>query len=369
MKRYDVVLLYTLSRVHNHYLPIVRELGRRLRIAVVVADTKKKIKTAATERLFLDLAEGFGADVIEPGRVDGRLLLVPQFRYQDGFLASLDGVVRAERRIALQTFGHGVENLAPLAEIGIDRFFVYDRRVFENKYRTPDERRWVEERFELVEMGSPVARYPVFPDVRMDWLVAFPTELSFPTTAHKIWFSRNIERLLDQVPAGDRVVLKLHNVSDGGRLIERSSRAFRAGEAIGRRGWDVPLVTGPGRPGEWIARAAFGAAYGRIARRVDPLSALTTAFNLGLELFLPGVTNGLVTGRSSVVWYALLHRLPVYNCDDETVLARGDGVTDSYRAFGVPPCGGRLTFDPAQFERISPSAREANLIDLVQKEL
>ena len=369
MKRYDIVLLYTLSRVHNHYLPIVRELGKRLRVAVVLADTKKHVKTAATERLFLDLVESFGADVIEAGGIDGRLLLVPQFRYQDGFLAALDRHVRAERRVALQTFGHGVENLAPLAEIGIDRLFVYDRRVFENKYRTPDERRWVEERFELVEMGSPVARYPVFPDVRMDWLVAFPTELSFPTTAHKVRFSRNVERLLARVPTGDRAVLKLHNVSDGGRLIERNSRVFRAGEAIGRRGVDVPLVPGPGRAGEWMSRAAFGAAYGRITRRVDPLSALTTAFNLGLELFLPGVTTGLVTGRSSVVWYALLHRLPVYNCDDETVLVRGDGVTDSYRAFGVPPCAGRLAFDPAHFDRISPSAREANLIDLIQKEL
>lgn len=369
MKAYDVVLLSTLSRVHNHYLAIVRHLGRRLRIALVVAETKKKIKTAATERLFLELAASFGADVVEPGAVAGRLLLVPQFRYQDGFLAALGGTVRAERRIALQTFGHGVENLAPLAEIGIDRLFVYDRRVFENKLRSDDDRRWMEEHFEVVEMGSPFARYPVFPDVTMDWLVAFPTELSFPETADKVRFSRNVERLLDRIPAGERATLKLHNVNDGGRLIERSSRAFRGGESLGRRGLDVPLVPAPGRVGEWFARAAFGAAYGRLARRMDSLSAVTTCFNLGLELFLPGVRKGLVTGRSSVVWYALVHRTPVYNCDDETRRARADSVHDSARAFGVPPCGGRLAFDPAHFDRIAPSVRDADLLSLVEKEL
>ena len=96
---------------------------------------------------------------------------------------------------------------------------------------------------------------------------------------------------------------------------------------------------------------------------------MTPYFNLGLELFLPGVRKGLVTGRSSVVWYALVHRLPVYNCDDETERARGEGVVDSYRAFGVPPCHGRLTFDRGNFERISDSVRQADLLDLLQKEL
>ena len=56
MKTYDLVLLYTLSRVHNHYLSVIRHLGRRLRIGVYVARTEKIVKTAETERLFLDLS-------------------------------------------------------------------------------------------------------------------------------------------------------------------------------------------------------------------------------------------------------------------------------------------------------------------------
>jgi hypothetical protein len=131
----------------------------------------------------------------------------------------------------------------------------------------------------------------------------------------------------------------------------------------------LPVVRAPGRPGAILARLAFGAAYGRLAARTRHLDALTPYFNLGIELFLPLVRRGLVTGRSSVVWHALVQGLPVYNCDDETVAARSDGVLDSYRAFGVPPCHARLEFDPRAFDRIAPSTREADLLDLLQKEL
>lgn len=376
MRTYDLVLLYTLSRVHNHYLSVIRHLGRRLRIAVYVARTEKIVKTVETERLFLELCARFGADILEGGGASTSVLALPQARYHAGFLEALASEVTSRRRVILQTFGHGRENLDALARAGAERLYVYDRAVFANKLRTAEDRRFVEDHFEVVEMGTPFARHPVFDPVSTDYMIAVPTELSFVDARAKAAWARSVNRLVDALPAGDTVMLKLHNVADGGRLAERGSRAFRAGRTLGAplAGAAAALLAAGGtwtrgRAGEALARVAFGAEYDRLAGRTQALDHVTPYFNLGLELFLPGVCRGLITGRSSVVWYALVQRLPVYNCDAETQHARADSVHDSYRAFGVPPCGGRLRFDPAAFGRIADSVRDADLLELLQKEL
>lgn len=376
MKTYDLVLVYALSRVHNHYLSVIRHLGRRLRIAVYVARTEKIVKTAETERLFLELCARFGAHVLEGGRASAGVLALPQARYDAGFLEALASEVTSRRRVALQTFGHGCENLDALSRAGAERLYVYDRAVFANKLRTDEDRRFIDDRFELVEMGTPFARHPVFDPVATDYMIAVPTELSFVDARAKAAWARSVNRLVDEIPAGDTVTLKLHNVSDGGRLSERGSRAFRAGRALGRPLAEAAaalLAAGgawtKGRGGDGLARMAFGAEYERLTARTQALDHVTPYFNLGLELFLPGVRKGLITGRSSVVWYALVQRLRVYNCDAETERARAESVHDSYRAFGVPPCGGRLRFDPAAFGRIADTVRDADLLDLLQKEL
>jgi len=85
MKEYDLILLYAMSRMHNHYLNVIKYLSPRLRIGIHRADIKKSIKTAETDRLFLDVCASFGADVLEPGRYRCRLLAVPLFPYQPGF--------------------------------------------------------------------------------------------------------------------------------------------------------------------------------------------------------------------------------------------------------------------------------------------
>ena len=219
MRAYDIVLLYTLSRVHNHYLSVIRHLGRRLRIAVYVGRTEKIVKTAETERLFLELCARFGADILEGGSASAGVLALPQARYDAGFLDALGSEVTSRRRVALQTFGHGRENLDPLARVGAQRLYVYDHAVFANKLRTEEDRRFVEDHFEVVEMGTPFARHPVFDPVPTDYMIAVPTELSFVDARAKAACARSVNRLVDSLPPGDTVMLKLHNVADGGRLV------------------------------------------------------------------------------------------------------------------------------------------------------
>lgn len=380
MTTYDVVLVHALGRMHNHYLNIVKHLGRRLRIGICRAELKKPVKTSATETLFLELCASFGAEPLPPGRHRTRLLVLPQFPYADEFLPALAARIETDRKVVLQTFGYGNICLEPIARAGFSRLWVYDRAILDGKLKTEADRRFVEDTFDIVEMGSPFARYPVFDDFSADYMIAFPTELSFPTPTGKARFLHNVRRLLERLPVSARVVVKPHNVLDGGReVLESGSRMFAAGRALRRlplgavaaalgrgvlsAGMGSARLTGP------LARFAGGFDYAAVMDRAEPLSRFTPCFNFGLELFLPGVRLGLITGRSSSVWHALVNNVPVFNCDDETVAAKSVGVLDAYASYGVPPCHGRLVFDERAFGRIADSVRQADLLELLQKEM
>ena len=51
-------------------------------------------------------------------------------------------------------------------------------------------------------------------------------------------------------------------------------------------------------------------------KRVVNLRELTKWHNLNLELFLPDVKKGLITGRSNSIWHGLFLKKPTFNCID-----------------------------------------------------
>lgn len=368
-RAYDIVLLHAWSRVHNHFLNIIRHLSARLRIGVCHGAVVKQVKNPETEKRFLELCRKLGAELFEELEFDCGLLVIPQFEYKEGYLASLMSSSRARSQVVVQTFGHGAVNLAALSAQGLKRLLVYDLQVFEQKLETEEERRFVHDRFELVEMGSPFVKHPVFEEPRTDYLVAFPTDLSLLDTAHKAQFVHNVVKLLGEIPPSDQVLVKLHNVSDGGRLPERSQKYFEMGYQWGRRASWIPPWRLPGAVGNVLADVTFGAGYRTMLDRGSALEDLTPDYNLGLELFMPCVKKGVITGRSTVSWHALVNDIPVYNCDDEVERARADAVLLNHRLFGVPPCHGRLTFDPASFRKIADSTRKADLLQVLEQEL
>lgn len=369
MSSYDVVLLHTRARSHNFYLNLLRALGKKLRFGILRAAITKRVKTVEMDEHFLRLAVEMGATIFEDPSFQCGLLVVPQDDYVPEFLDTLLASAKARRVAMVQLFGHGLHHLRALTARGIHRYYAYDRHFFDYKLTTPEDREFAARELDIAEMGSPSVKHPAFETPSVDYLVAFPSELSFLDIHHKARFIHNVLQLVDSLPPDATVAVKLHNVSDGGRLAEKSLDYFQRGFGLGRKVSWIPPAKLPGAIGEAFSQLAFGAGYSAVLGRGQALDAISPHHNLGLELFLPGVRRGVITGRSSVSWHALVNDLPVFNCDDEVERAKSDEIPQNQQFFGAPPCGGKPVFDPAVFRKLNDSTRQADLVKLVQDDL
>ncbi|MGR3175989.1 MAG: hypothetical protein ACUZ8N_15535 [Candidatus Scalindua sp.] len=230
---------------------------------------------------------------------------------------------------------------------------------------------------EVVEMGTPYTKYPVFDfqSLNIDYIIAYPTIMLIREPNKKYCLLKNMIRLVNSLPNGTKVCLKMHNVMDRGYLISSNQRLNTLNSSIKKvlnSATAGILSYLPGRMGKGILAEklyALGTIFQNsiLEEKVVFLSDLTEYHNLGLEHFLPYVKKGIITGISSCIWHSLYQRLPVYNCDKQPF--REDMPNYAvYKNFYVPPCHGKLEFDEVCFDKVSESARKADLLKLIENE-
>jgi len=105
-----------------------------------------------------------------------------------------------------------------------------------------------------------------------------------------------------------------------------------------------------------------------IEKRSRLLSEITEYYNFSIEHLLPFVKEGVITGISNTIYFSLYNRLPTYNCDDQPFTKESPNY-DSYKNFYIPPCKGRLEFDPANFDLVRGSGKKYDMIELIKEEL
>jgi hypothetical protein len=106
-------------------------------------------------------------------------------------------------------------------------------------------------------------------------------------------------------------------------------------------------------------------------KRVVYFREITEFYNLNLEMFLPNVRKGLITGRSNSIWHGLFNKIPVYNCIDENKKYYSDTKMHIYsmRYLNVHGNYGTLKFDQNLFDLVDSKTRKADLIMFIKEQL
>lgn len=381
--RYDLIFVYPFFRVVNYLLNIVKELGSEMRIGIFdvyhpdlgtpAASQAQKTRLEKTDQAYLELCRQAGADILDPARwYDCRLLLMPQDIVQG---PELDRIQRDEA-VAVEKFGYVLDGIPQLESLGIRKFWCFDRPLFTGMMERAgggDHLR----RLEISEMGTPYRQYPAFDfsALEIDYLIALPTTMLLKEPGKRAALFGNMLALIGSLPRGSRVFLKPHNVKDSGYGLVAGQRiqnlptpvkgVLHAGMSI------LDRVAGPLKRRAGYARLLEAhdiLCSALLEERVHLLSEVTPHWNFGIEHFLPFVRKGMITGITTCLWDALQQRVPVYNCDSQpyTEGMIGHSLHSNYY---VPPCHGKLTFDPALFDRVSETSRQATIIDLIRAEL
>jgi hypothetical protein len=309
-------------------------------------------------------------------------MIVQQFPYPEETAAEIRRSVRAGRvvgALSLALAGLPLQD-AFLRQFGIRHVYVPNRRLFDFLV----ERRNARETYrdvEVVQVGLPYAKHPVFPEFKADWIIAAPTAFSFKKEVHKHAFFDAVLRLLEAIPPSELVAYKAHN---------GTARDYFTPRAYATPGVLLALVPGASRAVATLMRTAparvrlhlerlyTSVLHARVIRRAVPMGKLTPYSDFSLEMFLPNVRRGVIGGLSNTIWGTLYFGLPFYNCVNEDersrserneLLPRKDSsnyLDLNLEFFSVPYCQGDISRSAHGETIVRECDREGDLVSAIR---
>lgn len=380
---YDIVLIFTAFQRNCVYASIIKELGGKYRIAVLPIDRDEgtSSRIGNTNRQFLELCATLGAEIVGDRDITARIEIIAQSNYRREDIESINSRIRAERTFWMSGVAMGNASYNNLYGKRIDKILVPDRRLYEHRLAEYGNDGVVFDEAMIQEVGMPYQKYPLFEKtVGVDYILANPTPFSFVTAKDRLDYIEEVCRLAQKIAArGEVIAFKPHNADERvDYIVDRKMlvvlefaplRPFNGVvDSVAR--W-FARVLGNGRAGDFFTEMSIAVVYRRLMSIIVRLSELTPYHNLNLELFLPAVRKGLITGRSNSIWHALFLKKPVWNCIDEDRPYFSETKMHQYAMKYLNVHGNchDLDFDEKCFDIVAESTRSADLILFLESEL
>ncbi len=382
MPHYDLALVFVSFQRCCVYLSIVKELSNKYRIAICpqITDEKTRVRTKNTIDEFLELCESFGADIIYDEKITAKIEILPQSNYTKETIDSINNNIASEKIFWLSGLAMGNAQYEYLHGKKIDKILVVDRNFYNyrvNEYEGTAGHKFHEE--DIVEIGVSYRRYPIFPDYGIDYLWANPTPFSFYCVKDKLEYLENVYSLIKLIDEDDVIVLKPHNADERVDYIvnERIYSLLKAKifspfysfiDGITRK---IAEKNKSAKIADLFLNISIALMYVKIMKRVVHFRDITKYHNLNLELFLPKIKKGMITGRSNSIWHGLFNKIPVYNCIDERKKYYSDTKMHKYsmKYLNVHGNYNKLYFDSDLYDLIDTKTINSDFIIFIKEQL
>jgi|GEM_PF-6934496 len=380
-KDFDLLLVIGYFRSALPMLSVIRHLSPWLRIGLCFQplNVQMDTKTGDAQRAFERLCKEAGGVSHVPGSpATCRLMLVQQYPYSDSFVASVRVDIVAEETwgmLTLASMGLDAHD-AFLKQFGVSRLTVPDKELADFLLHERDARSRYHG-LEMIEVGLPFQKHPVFEAFAVDWVVAAPTLFSFHTEVDKQGFLQNVLKLMEQIPESDVIAYKSHNgnakdyftprlYAEIARMISWVPNAEVMLEGL--------IQSVPKSLRYQLNKVLTAVLHLRMTQRAVAMNKLTPMSDMSLEAFLPGVRKGVIGGLSNTIWGALHFDLRYYNCVNESgrngrseLLSKSsDNLLDlNMTYFGLPFCNGDLNANVKNDRVTQLKNRNSDLVDLI----
>lgn len=380
---YDLVLIFTAFQRNCLYASIIKELGHNYRIAVfpVDRDTKTLSRIGNTNRQFLELCVSMGAEILGDQKVTAGIEILAQSNYRKEDISLINSRIRAERTFWMSGVAMGNAHYGDLYGKKIDKVLVPDRKLYEHRIAAYGDDGIKFPQAMIQEIGIPYKMYPLFENsVDIDYILANPTPFSFITARDRLDYLENVYLLTKKITdRGEVIAFKPHNADErADYIVNRRILAILGAFPFRPVNWLVDSaarlmarIIDVGKARDLCVELSIAVVYRKVMRLIVRLSELTPYHNLNLEVFLPGVRKGLITGRSNSIWHALFLKKTVWNCIDEDKPYFSDTKMHRYAMTYLNVHGNYRDFDFNErcFDVIAESTRSADLIRFLDEEL
>lgn len=384
MQQYDIVLIMEYFRSIPYYLSIIKYLSPMLRICVYQVDMEPSLqaKNKNAQAEFAKLCRDFGADVNQSVKISTKLMIIPQRTFLEEAQADILKNINSENNIGVLALAWAgfkkaddfiqqfqIQKLLAI-DLGLVKFLL-EARGLESSYASN----------EVSEVGYPFGKYPVFEDFQADYMLAIPTPFSFAHERDKWAFLETVIKLFRSIDDQDTIVFKSHNGMDREQLASSNLRALA--KIINNISILSELISKKVKGNTAIKQTFLGKLYTamlfeKIMSRIIPIEEFTESHQVGIEAFMPGVKKGIIGGLSNTIYASLFFKLPYYNCVDIKSQDRdapnklyGEKIPSTtielnLRYFGVPFCDGELNYDDKNYDLLSESTRQVDMIEEIK---
>jgi len=383
MVKFDLVLVFSAPQRNCIFLEIIQKLSKKKSILVypVVPSKNQVIRLAQTSQKFLAKCEALGAKVGGYEEVSCKLMIIGQRDFQLIEIQNLKKNITAQKVAWLSGLAMGNAQYENLYGLKVDYVFIPDLNFYRHRLSefSTNGIKFLDEK--LVEIGMP--KFSVFDECfkskRVDYLIAHPTPFSFSDEYDAYHYYKRLHTLVKALLSQRRtVVIKNHNADERGNyLINKNLKLFVRLlfwvkiEDKFLRAVDWMLHIGSSNKSKFVrllVASSINVLDRKILRECAQLSDLTSHHGMNLELFLPYVQKGLITGRSNSIWHGLFHKIPVVNLvDADTPYKHEDKMHKVAMQYLDVHFSGHLEFNSTQFQVISERTRKANITRVIKK--
>jgi len=382
MQHYNFALIFVGFQRCCVYLTILKALSENYSVAILPQEIDKKTSSRIknTNSSFLELCEKLGAEVVNSQKISADIEILPQTHYSQEVINKINKQVKSKKTFWLSGVAMGNAQYEFLHGKRIDKILVIDRHFYD--YRVANYEKEGSSKFQndqILEIGVPYKKYPLFSTLGIDYLIANPTPFSFCNYRDRLDYLENVISLLERIDKDDLVVLKPHNADERNDYIVNSRIYFLLSlifiipfhSLIDQLSRFLFSNISNKKISDFFIQISIGIKYYQLMKSSMSLSELTKWHNLNLELFLPNVKKGLITGRSNSIWHGLFLEKPTYNCVDKNKPYFSDTKMHKYSMEYLNVHGNynNLEFDNKLFKRIKMQTRNADVVRLLKDEI
>ncbi|MCP3924029.1 MAG: hypothetical protein GY714_15730 [Desulfobacterales bacterium] len=381
-KKFDIIIVYAFNRLHNYYLPIIKTLSSKFSIGLLLSDEKNFCdkdgrnsfkKNRETEKKFRKLCDEFGSKrVYVNEKCHCKILLMHHYSYSDDYIKKIEKNIKSDKIVGLFYLLGTITGIDQLKKWKVKKYIAPAKYILDIRKETEADFKKAIDDIHISESGFPYKKYPVFDkeNFDIDYIIAFPSPIHFRAgNEDKLYrFLKAVNSVVNQTDKHDKIYIKYHSVLDKHRYFERTISKNQNLLRLIAFLCKICLSVTPIKNiyNKIIYKIGASAYYNILTRNYQSLETLTEYHNLGIELFLPHVRKGLITGNSGSVLHALVNKLPIYNCDSQKDSPAFHPANEPYR---IPYCNGKLKFDEKEFLRIPEECCEADLIEIIKEEI
>ncbi len=368
---FDLILVYTSFRRHGNYANIIKGLAGKIRVGIIVF---KSHKWNESEEKYLQLCVKYGATLVS-GKTSCHTLMISRFGGYPGkghyknILEELPGNISYERLLLnVTTIMSGVLYLREICNVFGQPIILVPSKKYFGEYEKDTLEYLAKSPLEIVEVGMPYFTHKIFPDFSTDYILAYPSHVVIEKEWEHLHLLKNMVSVLRTLPINVKVVVKPHNVKDGGNYLSETlflNRFFipaflRTFFLSMLRIFDIQLSQRtllehlPKRILQYLTRFYNDVIFSRCINLLNDFPPF------GIEHFLHGVREGVISGLSNTILMAMVAKKPIYNIDDLPMENRSPNYKTINDKFNIQSWEG---FSTEGFKFIDDSVRSADIIE------